>query len=221
MSNINTSLQNPNSTFEILLKDSNLHDVVTDSLQLITEVPTIGTITKAMKFVSALVELNFANKINRFLFELKDIPLEQRQKQIDKINNSSKLAYSIGTVILEQLQRIDMNHKPTMLGKLFASFLNERISFEVYLRLAHIVEQSFIIDLLNFKEFTQNDIYCDKNYNSLIGGDLMTVDYAQTFRRAAAETFRNAAGNRIIEPDGDVDYPQLTELGKIFLENAF
>ena len=109
------------SELEKIIKDGNLHDVLTDIVQFTTEIPFIGTLVKLIKFTSTLDETIFIRKIQKFLFELKDIPDDRRQKKIDEINNSKNLQYSIGLVILDQLQRIEINYKPTILGKLFAS----------------------------------------------------------------------------------------------------
>lgn len=213
MINNDIEIIQPGLELEKLIKDTNLHDAVTDTAQLITDIPIIGTLVKSMKFASNLHEHIFSIKIQKFLYELKCIPTDQRQKKINELNNSTKLQYSVGLVILDQLNRIDINYKPQILGKLFAAFCNEKIDLETYLRLAHIVEQTFFIDLYKFQKYSLDGIYQSTEYNSLDGGELMSTDYAKMFQNEMEE-FSNLSAN-------NVSYPELTELGKKFLSHGF
>lgn len=79
----NNEIENiqPDIEIETIIKDGNLHDVITDTAQLATDIPVIGTLVKGMKFISTVQEKIFANKIQHFLYELKDIPQEKRQKK--------------------------------------------------------------------------------------------------------------------------------------------
>lgn len=211
----NNEIENiqPDIEIETIIKDGNLHDVITDTAQLATDIPVIGTLVKGMKFISKVQEKIFANKIQHFLYELKDISQEKRQKKINEVNQSNKLQYSIGLVLLDQLQRIDMNYKPQLLGKLFASFCNEIISLDEYLRLTYIVENAFFRDLQTFKQYSINGLYKSDFYNALNGGELMCVDYVKIMNVQLGE---NSLGEPVL-PTGEENYPELSEFGKKLL----
>lgn len=213
----NSELMKCNDEIEKLIKDGNLHDVITDTTQLITEIPIIGTIVKAIKFTSALQQEIFARKLRSFLYELKDIPQEKRQQKIEEINNSEKIQYSIGLVILDELQRIDINYKPTILGKLFASYINEKINLEDYLRLVYIVSNTFYLDLINLKTYSSDGKYKSEALNFLITADGALV---QT-NFAIIEKILEDGDNISDDEKKELSYPVLTPLGNLFLKVGF
>lgn len=166
-----------------------------------------------MKFTSKVQEEIFAFKIKNFLFELKNISIEKRREKIDEINNSEKLQCSIGLVILDQLQYIDINYKPTILGKLFASYINEIISLEEHFRLAHIVSNTFYMDLISLKKYSSNGKYRNKTiYNSLVqpDGELVQMNFEQIQKIID--------GEKLSEDD---NFPILTNLGNLLLKAGF
>ena len=193
---------------QALLVEKAMKDEIAEIvLESASSLPVIDHLVKVGKFVSGISEQIFVRKISQFLYELKDIPTNKRIEKINEINNSPKLQNSIGTVILEQLQRIDSEYKPQVLGKLFASYIEERITLEEYLRLVHIVSNSFYLDLKSIKEYSQNGLYKNKNYNGLVDSELMQIDYTEVY---------NAERNS----NNEENYPKLTVLGNLLLEHG-
>lgn len=111
--------------------------------------------------------------------------------------------------MLDQLQRIDMNYKPKLLGRLFGSFCNEVISLDEYLRLTYIIENAFFRDLQTFKQYSIDGLYKSDVYNALNGGDLMCVDYVKIMNVQLGE---NSLGEPVL-PSGEENYPELSEFG--------
>ena len=205
------------SELEKIIKDGNLHDVLTDIVQFTTEIPFIGTLVKLIKFTSTLDETIFIRKIQKFLFELKDIPDDRRQKKIDEINNSKNLQYSIGLVILDQLQRIEINYKPTILGKLFASYINEEIDIATYMRLAHIISNAFYLDIKEFIESSSNGLFKGSENNSLINSELMHTNQWEIYQDLIGGQIKSLNGIPVMSSGKKEHLPETTALGKLFL----
>ncbi|MBF1279689.1 MAG: hypothetical protein HXM78_04385 [Neisseria lactamica] len=207
------------ASFEIqkLLKDANLHDAITDISQITTNVPIIGTLVKLMKFTSKVQEEIFAFKIKNFLFELKNISIEKRREKIDEINNSKNLQYSIGLVILDQLQRIEINYKPTILGKLFASYINEEIDIATYMRLAHIISNAFYLDIKEFIESSSNGLFKGSENNSLINSELMHTNQWEIYQDLIGGQIKSLNGIPVMSSGKKEYLPEITALGKLFL----
>lgn len=207
------------ASFEIqkLLKDANLHDAITDISQITTNVPFIGTLVKLMKFTSKVQEEIFAFKIKNFLFELKNISTEKRREKIDEINNSKNLQYSIGLVILDQLQRIEINYKPTILGKLFASYINEEIDIATYMRLAHIISNAFYLDIKEFIESSSNNLFKGSENNSLINSELMHTNQWEIYQDLIGGQIKSLNGIPVMSSEKKEYLPEITALGKLFL----
>lgn len=207
------------ASFEIqkLLKDANLHDAITDISQITTNVPFIGTLLKLMKFTSKVQEEIFAFKIKNFLFELKNISIEKRREKIDEINNSEKLQYSIGLVILDQLQRIEINYKPTILGKLFASYINEEIDIATYMRLAHIISNAFYLDIKEFIESSSNGLFKGSENNSLINSELMHTNQWEIYQDLIGGQIKSLNDIPVMSSGKKEHLPEITALGKLFL----
>lgn len=157
---------NPNKTLENVIKDSELPALAKDYTELVIDgvlddgilkdVPLVGSVIGVMKFGNSLNKHFSAKKIYKFLYELHSIPLDKRIKKIEEINSSKKYQSNVGEIILEQLDKIESDGKPEIIGKLFCAFIEEEINFQTYLRLAHIVNKVFYYDLVKLKESTKN-----------------------------------------------------------------
>ena len=153
--------ENPNKKLELVIKDSDLPllskdfaEVAVDGIMddgVLRDLPLVGGIVGAVKFGNSINKYLCAKKIYKFLFELHTIPLEQRIKKIDEINNSKKYQSSVGEMIFELLERIESDGKPEILGRMFAAVIEEKINYRDYLKCAHIVKNFFYYDLATLK----------------------------------------------------------------------
>lgn len=94
----------------------------------------------------------FTKKLLHFLRELENIDQNLILKEIQYIDDSKKYNQKVGEKILEIISRIDSDDKPKIIGKLFKNFLLKNITYSEFLKLSHIVENIFILDLLILNE---------------------------------------------------------------------
>lgn len=109
--------ENPNKKLESIIKDSDLPSLSKDFAEValdgimddsvLRDFPLVGVLVGVVKFGNSINKSLFAKKIYKFLYELHEIPQEQRIEIIDKINDSGKYRSSVGERIFELLERID------------------------------------------------------------------------------------------------------------------
>ena len=180
---------NPNKSLETVISDSDLTSVATEYGELVIDgmlddgllkdIPAVGTIIGVMNFASSVSKHISAKKLYKFLYELKDIPQEIRLNKIKEINSSKKYQSKVGEMIFELLDKVESDEKPKIIGKLFKGVIEEKIDFETYLRLAHIVKQLFYFDLKKLKDTTddllqiKSKINDDIRYSGLVKQDMV------------------------------------------------
>jgi hypothetical protein len=120
---------------------------------ILKDIPIIGTIVGLTKAGIGIRDKLFAKKILKFLFEIKDIPFEERKDFIEKINSDPSYATKVGESILLIIDKLDDFKKAELIGKLFVYSVNGTIDYETFLRLSIIIERCFISDLSKLKLF--------------------------------------------------------------------
>lgn len=204
----------PNAILENILTSSTLQDVMIDGAgQIFKEVPVVGILIKSVKFTSELKEAVFAEKIYQFLREFKDVSVEKRTELLKKLNKSNQLQYDAGLVLLDYLEKVDINYKPTFLGKIFRAYLEEKLSIDELLKLMYTLEKSFFLDLKNLIQYANNG-KLEKQYSyntSLLNSELLTdFNIKVPMKNIGDEVLGNMSQ--------DTDFAELTDLGKKFVE---
>ncbi len=116
-----TDLKDVATQFAEVGLDSVLDDGV------VREIPIIGTIVSAASAVITIRDRLFAKKLLRFLENLDDVPVDERQAQITRLASSSKERKRVGETLLLLLDRLNDMEKPALLARAFQAFLNGRI----------------------------------------------------------------------------------------------
>ncbi|WP_416442730.1 hypothetical protein ACH3O9_17930 [Leeuwenhoekiella sp. A16] len=210
--------QNPNEKLETVIKNSELPELAKDYAELaidgimddgvLKDIPLVGTVIGVMKFGNSVNKHLFAKKLYKFLFQLHTIPLEKRIKKIDEINSSKKYQSSVGEMTFELLEKIESDGKPEIIGKLFKAVVEEKIDYQTYLRLAHIVKRLFYYDLVWLKD-NSNGLRVNGNIND----DLQTTGLIKQDMVNIYEKVKEINKDR--KPD--VNDRSLTYLGDILI----
>ena len=113
----------------------------------IKELPVVGVIARIFKDSLDMRHRIFLAKVARFLFRLKDVTKEQNKAFEAKIRNDPNLKKKVGQTLVLILERLDGLEKPDMVGKCFACYLSNIITFSQFRRLASAIDLAFIDDL--------------------------------------------------------------------------
>lgn len=129
-------------TSEVLESGLNL---ITDS-ELLKDIPVFGIGFKSYNLYQKITEYFFIKKILKFLFELKEIPLSDRIKFINKLETKDKTSKA-GEKLLITLNRLNDDEKSTFIGRLFKRTIIGELEYQDFNRLTHIIDSAYIEDL--------------------------------------------------------------------------
>ena len=155
-------------------------EIVIDNLfegdnELLKEIPLVKTINSVIQFKNSLDEKIFIKKITQFLYTLKDIPQEKKIEMISKVDHSETYKQRVGEKLLEILNRIESDLKPTIIGNLFRAFIKEEIDYQTFLRLSFIVEKTFAQDFIIIKEHNDKGELYSADANLIMSSELFEV----------------------------------------------
>ena len=114
-----------------------------------------------MQASSNVREYLFLKKMITFLNGIKDINPQKRKKEIDKIDSSKKYRIKVGEKLLYILDRSDDYEKAEYIAKLFVTLLEEKISYDDFIRGSNAINTLSIPD---FRLFLSYDTKTDKIY---------------------------------------------------------
>ena len=180
------------------------------------DIPVIGSAFKMVNMTQKISDFFFTKKILKFLFEFKDISLEQRTKFIEKFENTVKTK-KIGEKTLIILNKLDDADKATILGKLFKSAIEGEIEMSEFIRLSHIVDRAYLDDLNALKE---NDFFDNLSLETKL--NLYQINLANQKikdNRDHEEYVFKATGTRKIIPPS-YDY-ELNSYGEMLKQYGF
>jgi len=167
------------------IKDGELQNVSIDILEaisdtmfkdgLLKDIPILGTLFGLTKASSNIKDKLFGKKLLYFLIQFKDIPKQERIKQINKIQADSNYRTKVGEKILFIIDKCEDSEKSELVGKLFKAFLEEKITYGEFLRCSNCIENVFLEDLLEFIKSPsfKSDI---KQSSSLLNAGIMALD---------------------------------------------
>ena len=158
-----------NSLNESIISN-NLHNITKDLIEVsldtllkgtAKEIPIINILYSFVKIGIAIRDRALLNKILTFLFNIKDIPKDRREKFIQKFDNSNKYRQKISELHLIYLDKYDYTEKAEILAKLVRAKIDEKISANVFLRPTSILDRLFLPDLEELKKI-KNEIRVER-----------------------------------------------------------
>lgn len=149
---MNDTFDNSIISNELINITSELTEVGLDSLLeegVLKDLPIVGTLVGLTKIGLTIKDKLFLKKIIHFLHQLKDISSEKRQAFVDKINEDNKYKTKVGETVILIIDKLNDYSKADYLGKLFTAAIAGKIDYDTFLKLANIIDKSYIPDLNN------------------------------------------------------------------------
>jgi hypothetical protein len=113
-------------------------------------------VMKIIQIKDSVVDYYFTKKLNNFLFGLEDISENKRNKFFEKFKDEKDLE-RLGFKIINIINNSDDENKCILIGKLFSLYIKEEINIRFYLRICHLINNSYYDDLIELTQFTEEN----------------------------------------------------------------
>ena len=180
-----------------------LDSAFNESLEAIPIVKTVWAIAKTGRKIQ---DYFLAKKIYKFLFQLKEVPEQERTEFLNQMAADDSFGEKVSDVLLVMLDRFNHASKAEVLGRLFKNTLEKRMEYREFLRLGYVLELSFIGDLTALYKAWNGVYLTDEVSDQLMILGLTSFDYAASYSYAMEK-------EGVKKPENE-----LTELGKLLME---
>ncbi|HVY06389.1 MAG TPA: hypothetical protein VHB46_10485 [Burkholderiales bacterium] len=133
-------------------------DLATDN-EAVRAIPIIGTAFKVAKGIDDLRSRAFAAKLANFVTAKELQTAKARDKLKNGIAESPEEAQKLGESLFLVLERMTDMEKPALLARLFAGYLDDRITSIELRRLAQAVDSAFVDDLKILESWSDKKAY--------------------------------------------------------------
>ena len=167
------------------LKEGELQNVSIDILEaisdsmlkdgLLKDIPILGTLVGLTKASSNIRDKLFCKKLISFLAQLKDVPKEERLKQIQKVQSDKTYRTKVGEKLLYIIDKCEDSEKSELIAKLFKAFLEEKIDYNDFLRCVSSIDSIPMPDLFEFIKHPPYKIDIKKG-STFISAGLVAID---------------------------------------------
>jgi hypothetical protein len=149
------SIWNSSKDVFIAMGDIGL-SLVTNSTVL-DGIPALGVVAGLAKAAYSLRDRLFLKKLYNF-FEavIKNTTDEKKEEFRRKMESDPELRRRVGENTILLIERHDSFDKSSILGKVFAGWMNGKITYEQFYRIALVIDRAFIDDLVNLKQYYQS-----------------------------------------------------------------
>lgn len=223
----NTEQNNIQEAFDTTLKDTNLQDVAIDFSEitidsllkddLLKEIPIIKTLVSFAKLGVNIRDRLFLKKIISFMIELKDKSPNERSIMINKIDDSREYRVKVGEKLLYIIDSCHDYENSELVSHLFKAFLEEKISYDEFLKTSNSIERIFIYDL---KWFLKNarDYMSVEEAGSLLSSGLFDMYHEEIDVIVEDQDDYKSSEKYKTRIDGGNTGVKISATGKIILE---
>jgi len=168
MNELGKSLTDTLNTSDLQNVTNELLETNIDSLLkngVLKDIPIINSIVGIYKLGVSIKDIIFMKKLIRFLSEINDTSIQERQKVIAKMEKDDKYGRKVGETILTLLDRLDDLNKANIVGILFKALMKGRFDTFVFQRLCHSIDKVFIDDIQELRAYIRGQ-YIDNDIKS-------------------------------------------------------
>lgn len=170
-----------------ILKNNNLRDLMTDINEvvldsfledgIVKDIPILGLVSKAINFGNTIQERLYTKKLLTFLKQLENTKQEDREKEINEIDENKNYKTKVGEKLLYIINEADDCEKAGYIGILFKHFLEQTLSYVDFIRCVDCINKTNIIDLNFFIKENFLESYINSNVESYLNSGLITQEY--------------------------------------------
>ncbi|WP_313415890.1 hypothetical protein [Stenotrophomonas sp.] len=114
---------------------------------LLKDLPIVSTLVALGKVGFSVRDRLLTQKIEKFLSEVATLSWAERARAVDELAGNQGKQEKVGSLLLDLLDKADMEEKPRLLGKLFVAMGRGDIPSDDYLRMATMINGVYIGDL--------------------------------------------------------------------------
>lgn len=148
---------------------------------VIKDIPVVSTFMSIFRVGSSIKQAFFYKKLIIFLYNMNDIPLNERQKFYEK---SIKDDINFGEKLIYTLDCLDEVKKAEYLAKLYKAYSDGKINYQEFRRLCIVLIQLFIDDIEYIKNNANREFVL-----GVIGRALNSVGLARKITVAESNEF--------------------------------
>lgn len=155
-------LENIDASFSETIRNSDLKEVTLDFAEnfmdsfleegVVKDLPIIGALVGIGKIAINFKDKLFLKKIIYFLSGINHISVEKRRKMIDEINETEKQKIKVGEKLVYILDKCDDHITAKYISQFFSALLENKISYQDFLKGSRIIQNIFLSDLEYFIE---------------------------------------------------------------------
>lgn len=160
-----------------------LAEVTLDAIvknEAMKHIPVFKTLLGIIETTQNISNDLFLKKIVAFLSNIKKVSAKKRKAMITEIDNSGKYKVKVGETLLNVIDKCDSTEKAAYLGTWFTAFLKEKISYDLFLNGAHIINNIFLHDFEYFLLDDADWMMVEDAYQEIAAG-LFYVDFTFAF----------------------------------------
>ncbi|UHO38898.1 hypothetical protein H5J24_01555 [Chryseobacterium capnotolerans] len=170
-----------------IIKDENLKGLVTDINEvfldsflesgIIKDIPILGLVSKVINIGNTIQERLYTKKLLTFLKQLEDTKPEDREKEINKIDENENYKTKVGEKLLYIINETDDCEKAEYIGILFKWFLEQELEYVDFIRCVDCINKTNIIDLNFFIKESFIESYINSNIENYLNTGLINQEY--------------------------------------------
>ncbi|HDX8882019.1 TPA: hypothetical protein RQO64_002352 [Klebsiella oxytoca] len=144
---------------DALLKDETLKSL-----------PLVKTVVSVCNFVGTVRDQALARKILRFINELSELNMQEREQMIDRLNSNDKYAGKVGDTIIELMDKLDYERKPEIAARFFIAYSKELLPYGEFRHCLLALEKVASFDIDKLVPFLEEDSSsCEYEESILLG----------------------------------------------------
>jgi hypothetical protein len=159
------------------LKESDLKNVpaeiaenVLDNMlenDVLKDIPVFGILQSIYKFYIGVRDTLFVRKLCKFLFTIQEVPREERQEMLNKLESDDNYKQKVGEQLLFLLDRMDDMYKPVLLAQAFIAYSKGLIDVIQLQRISFGIDRVFTYNLSELKRYYLMETDDNKSHDIL------------------------------------------------------